>query len=86
MTRDPFFLIGREPRPDFALADLYGKRVATVSEVPTPWLCLQEDMRRVGLDPDALPRTPIGRWRAMQRPCARAKSTSCSCSSPLPRN
>ena len=57
VTRDPFLLIGREPRPDFALADLYGKRVATVSEVPTPWLCLQEDLRRAGLDPDALPRT-----------------------------
>jgi NitT/TauT family transport system substrate-binding protein len=56
VTRDPFLLIGREPRPDFALADLYGKRVATVSEVPTPWLCLQEDLRRAGLDPDALPR------------------------------
>ncbi len=56
VTRDPFFLIGREPRPDFTLADLHGKRVATVSEVPTPWLCLQEDMRRAGLDPDALPR------------------------------
>ena len=56
VTRDPFLLIGREPRPDFALADLYGKRVATVSEVPTPWLCLQEDLRRVGLDPDTLPR------------------------------
>jgi len=56
VTRDPFLLIGREPRPDFALADLYGRRVATVSEVPTPWLCLQEDIRRVGLDPDALPR------------------------------
>jgi len=56
VTRDPFLLIGREPRPDFALADLYGKRVATVSEVPTPWLCLQEDLRRAGLDPEALPR------------------------------
>src|SRR5271168_4774934 len=56
VTRDPFFLIGREPRPDFTFADLYVKRVATVSEVPTPWLCLQEDLRRVGLDPDALPR------------------------------
>ena len=56
VTRDPFFLIGRERCPDFRLADLYGKRVATVSEVPTPWLCLQEDLRRVGLDPDALPR------------------------------
>jgi NitT/TauT family transport system substrate-binding protein len=57
VTRDPFFLIGREPRPDFTFADLFGKRVATVSEVPTPWLCLQEDLRRAGLDPDALPKT-----------------------------
>ena len=57
VTRDPFLLVGREPHPDFALADLYGKRVATVSEVATPWLCLQEDIRRVGLDPDGLPRT-----------------------------
>jgi NitT/TauT family transport system substrate-binding protein len=56
VTRDPFLLIGREPRPDFALADLYDRRVATVSEVPTPWLCLQQDLRRAGLDPDALPR------------------------------
>jgi NitT/TauT family transport system substrate-binding protein len=56
VTRDPFLLVGREPGPDFVLADLYGKRVATVSEVPTPWLCLQEDLRRGSLDPDALPR------------------------------
>jgi NitT/TauT family transport system substrate-binding protein len=56
VTRDPFLLIGREPRSDFALADLYGRRVATVSEVPTPWLCLQEDLRRAGLDPEALTR------------------------------
>jgi NitT/TauT family transport system substrate-binding protein len=56
VTRDPFFLIGREPSPAFTFADLYGKRIATVSEVPTPWLCLQEDLRRAGLDPDALPR------------------------------
>jgi NitT/TauT family transport system substrate-binding protein len=56
VTRDPFVLVGREPRPDFIFADLYGKRVATVSEVPTPWLCLQEDLRRAALDPDALSR------------------------------
>jgi NitT/TauT family transport system substrate-binding protein len=56
VTRDPVLLVGRDRRPDFALADLYGKQVATVSEVPTPWLCLQEDIRRVGLDPDLLPR------------------------------
>jgi NitT/TauT family transport system substrate-binding protein len=51
VTRDPFFLAGREPNPDFTLADLFGRRVATVSEVPTPWLCLQDDLRRAGLDP-----------------------------------
>jgi NitT/TauT family transport system substrate-binding protein len=56
VTRDPFFLIGREPRPDFRLAELNGQRIAIVSEVPTPWLCLQEDLRRAGLDPDTLPR------------------------------
>src|ERR1051325_8658392 len=36
VTRDPFFLVGREPRPNFKLPDLMSKRVATVSEVPTP--------------------------------------------------
>jgi NitT/TauT family transport system substrate-binding protein len=56
VTRDPFFLIGREPRGEFNVADLMAKRVATVSEVPTPWLCLQEDMRRAGLDPGKLDR------------------------------
>jgi NitT/TauT family transport system substrate-binding protein len=56
VTRDPFMLIGRAPRPGFSLADLYRVRVATVAEVPTPWLCLQEDLRRAGLDPGALPR------------------------------
>ncbi len=56
VTRDPFFLVGREPRPDFAFSDLYNFRVATVIEVPTPWLCLQHDLRLAGLDPDQLPR------------------------------
>jgi NitT/TauT family transport system substrate-binding protein len=58
VTRDPFFLVGPSPKPDFKLADLMGKRVATVSEVPTPWMCLQEDMRRAGLDPTKLDRVP----------------------------
>ena len=49
VTRDPFFLIGRVPKPNFQLADLLGIRLASVSEVPTPWLCLQEDLRRAGL-------------------------------------
>jgi NitT/TauT family transport system substrate-binding protein len=56
VTRDPFCLIGRGMRPDFRLADLVGTTIATVSEVPTPWLCLQEDLRRAGLDPGAIDR------------------------------
>ncbi len=49
--RDPFFLMGRTPNPRFTLTDLPGKRVAVVSEVPTPWICLQYDLRRAGIDP-----------------------------------
>ncbi len=56
VTRDPFLLLGRMPRPDFALHDLLGLCVATVSEVPTPWMCLQEDLRRAGLAPSQLNR------------------------------
>lgn len=49
--RDPFFLMGCTPNPRFTLNDLPGKRVAVVSEVPTPWICLQYDLRRAGIDP-----------------------------------
>jgi len=56
VTRDPFLLVGREPRTDFSLRDLIGLRVATVSEVPTPWMCLQEDLRRAGIPPSLLTR------------------------------
>ena len=56
VARDPFFIIGNEPRPDFKLADLAGSKFATVSEVPTPWVCLQDDLRRAGIDPDRLMR------------------------------
>ena len=56
VTRDPFYVVGREPRPDFRLADLMDARFASVSEVPTPWLCLQDDIRRAGFDPAAMNR------------------------------
>ena len=56
VTRDPFLLIGRTPRPDFAITDLTKVRLATVSEVPTPWLCLQHDLRLAGIDPTRLDR------------------------------
>lgn len=56
VTRDPFLLMGREPRPDFKLADLTKVTLATVSEVPTPWLCLQHDLRLEGIDPASVKR------------------------------
>jgi NitT/TauT family transport system substrate-binding protein len=56
--RDPFFLIGREPNRAFRMHDLVGKRVATVTEVPTPWICLQRDLQLEGIDPGSITRTP----------------------------
>ena len=58
VARDPFFIIGREPRPDFKFADLEGVRFASVSEVPTPWICLADTIRQAGTDPDSLQRIP----------------------------
>ena len=54
--RDPFFLLGRQPRPAFQVTDLVDVKLAIVSEVPTPWLCLQHDLRLAGCDPAAIAR------------------------------
>ena len=56
VCRDPFSLVGATPSPNFSLADLLGKRFASVSEVPTPWLCLEGDLRQAGIDPARLDR------------------------------
>lgn len=58
VQRDPFYLIGRAPNQQFQLSALQGKRVAVVTEVPTPWICLQYDLRRSGIDPGTVTRTP----------------------------
>src|SRR5258708_1342446 len=68
VTRDPFLLVGRVARPHFALRELAGARLATVSEVPTPWMCLQEDLRRGGGFPGAIHR---GARRAIAGNCPR---------------
>jgi len=60
VCRDPFSLVGARPNPDFRLAELAGLRFASTSEVPTPWLCLEEDLRQAGIDPGRLDRI-IGR-------------------------
>lgn len=54
VARDPFFVVGRTPKPDFRFRDLLGARFGVVSEVPTPWLCLQDDIRRADIDPSRL--------------------------------
>jgi NitT/TauT family transport system substrate-binding protein len=54
VARDPFFVIGRTPGS--GLQSLVGARFASVAEVPTPWLCLQDDLRRAGIDPGSFNR------------------------------
>lgn len=56
VTKDPFFLISRENLAPFNPSSLLNLRIGTVSEVPTPWLCLQHDLRLAGIDPAALKR------------------------------
>ncbi|MBY0337274.1 MAG: ABC transporter substrate-binding protein [Acetobacteraceae bacterium] len=53
---DPFLLVGSRPNPGFRLRDLAGMTLATVSEVPTPWWTLQEDIRQDGVDPASIRR------------------------------
>jgi NitT/TauT family transport system substrate-binding protein len=60
VTRDPFFLVGRRNGAEFKLTDLPRLRFARVSEVPTPWLCLQLDLREQGVDPARLQCAPDG--------------------------
>ena len=57
VTRDPFYLVGSSPNPSFRPSDLCPLRLATVSEVPTPWLCLRDDLERAGVDTSTLRRT-----------------------------
>jgi NitT/TauT family transport system substrate-binding protein len=56
VARDPFYLVGRNDLAGFRLDDLARLRFATVSEVPTPWMCLQHDLRLAGMDPQKLAR------------------------------
>jgi len=58
--RDPFYLIGRTTNPGFRMQDLANKTLAVVTEVPTPWYCLQHDLRLAGIEPSAVRRAPAG--------------------------
>jgi len=56
--REPTLLVGRAPNPDFAMKDLSGKTLAIFTEAPTPWICLQHDLRLAGIDPLSIRRAP----------------------------
>jgi NitT/TauT family transport system substrate-binding protein len=56
--RDPFYLVGRSRVQAFRLTDLPRMRFAAVAEVPTPWMCLQHDLRENGIDLSRLNRAP----------------------------
>ena len=54
--RDPFLLMMRAEDAvrrgaQMSMPDLASLRLSVVSEVPTPWLCLQQDLRNAGMDP-----------------------------------
>jgi len=48
--KDPFFVVTRKGSKSFSLGELLKGKLGIVSEVPTPWLCLQEDIREAGID------------------------------------
>jgi NitT/TauT family transport system substrate-binding protein len=56
--RDPFYLVGRRANPSFRIADLAQWTLARVTEVPTPWVCLQHDLRLAGVDPASVRQSP----------------------------
>jgi len=49
-SRDGFFLLARRPAERFRFQDLLGRRVILFAEAPTPWMCLQDVLRRQGVD------------------------------------
>ena len=52
--RDPFCLVGKPRSALFQLTELASLRLGVVSEVPTPWLCLQGDLADAGVDVAAM--------------------------------
>ena len=69
--RDPFYLVGRVPNHRFRVKDLPEWTLATVTEVPTPWICLRYDLRRAGIDPSTAKQAP-GRTMAENAAALRA--------------
>ncbi len=57
-SRDGFFLVSRQPVPDFTWRHLAGKRLALFALAPTPWMCLQGVLREHGVDPATVTAVP----------------------------
>lgn len=53
-SRDGFFLLARRAADGFRWRELLGKRVILFAEAPTPWMCLQDVLRRQGVDPEGI--------------------------------
>ena len=54
VARDPFILIGQTPNPAFCFQDLVGPKIGVATDVPTPWMTLQDDLSRAGVDPNLI--------------------------------
>ncbi len=54
--RDPFCLVGKKSLRPFSLSSLVATGLSSVSEVQTPWICLQQDLRDLSIDPASIPR------------------------------
>ncbi|GIT25688.1 MAG: hypothetical protein CM1200mP41_17320 [Gammaproteobacteria bacterium] len=54
VARDPFLLIGRTPNQNFQFSDLSELRIGVASEVPTPQMTFQDDLKRAGINPSSL--------------------------------
>jgi NitT/TauT family transport system substrate-binding protein len=46
--------MGRKPDPTFDVSHLLNKTLGVTTEVPTPWICLQHDLRLAGIDPSRI--------------------------------
>jgi len=63
VARDPFMLIGREPNNNFQFTDLLNSTIAVAIDVPTPWMTLQDDLSRAGIDPATIKKSPEASMR-----------------------
>ena len=58
VARDPFILVGKTPNPTFSFQNLIGPKIGIATDVPTPWMTLQDDLSRAGVDPNLINKSP----------------------------